>query len=123
MRFSVFFFFAVSGFSADNFADFNNPDRMTEIMKNTIIPMMKTEFENLNHQKMHEEMEEDKIQMKFVDRGFDFCVGEEKQKMSFEEDLKCSKKIFDMIVEHVPEGIPTDNFVQNQDQGKIILNY
>ena len=121
MRFLVFFLFAFAfGFSADDFADFNDQTAMIEMMKTTVIPMMKSAFDELDHGKMHEEMKEDNIQMKFVDRGFDFCVGQETQKMSYEEDLKCSERIFEMIVDHVPDEIPTETFVQEEDQGKII---
>ena len=121
MRYSVFCFFAfASGFSADDFADFNDQTAMIEMMKTTIIPMMQSAFDELDHEKMHEEMKEDKIQMKFVDRGFDFCVGQEAQKMSYEEDLKCSKRIQETIIDHVPAEIPTETFAQEDDQGKII---
>ena len=126
MRFSVFCIFAsASGFSADTFANFNNPDAMIEMMKTIVIPMMKNAYDELDHETMHEEMKEDNIQMKFVDRGFDFCVGEEAEEMSYEDDLKCSKRIFEMIIDHVPEEIPTETFIQEQDQGTILkfLNF
>ena len=121
MRFSVFCIFAsASGFSADTFANFNNPDAMIGVMKTIVIPMMKNAYDELDHETMHEEMKEDNIQMKFVDRGFDFCVGQETQKMSYEEDLKCSTRIFEMIVDHVPAEIPTETFAKEDDQGKTI---
>ena len=85
-----------------------------------VIPMMKNEFEQLDHAKMHEDMKEDNIQMNFVDRGFDFCVGEEVEKMSFEEDRKCSEKISEMIIDHVPDQISTDQistFAEQEDEG------
>ena len=126
MRFSVFSLFAfASGFSADTFANFNNPDAVIEMMKTMVIPMMKNAYDQLDHEKMHEEMMEDNIQMIFVDRGFDFCVGEEAQEMSYEDDLNCSKRIFEMIIDHVPEEIPTETYIQEQDQGKILyaLNF
>ena len=122
MKFSVFFLFAfASGFSADNFANFNDPDAMIEMVKTMIIPMMKSAFDELDHEEMHNEMKDDNIQMKFVDRGFDFCVGEEAQKMSYEDDIKCSERIFEMIIDHVPEEIPTETFAREQDQGKTII--
>ncbi|CBY15994.1 unnamed protein product, partial [Oikopleura dioica] len=118
--FSVFCLFAfASGFSADSFADFNNPDAMITMMKTMVIPMMKNEYEQLDHEKMHEDMKEDNIQMNFVDRGFDFCVGEEVEKMSFEEDRKCSEKISEMIIDHVPDLISTDQistFAEQEDE-------
>ena len=124
MRFSVFCLLAsTSGFSADTFANFNNPDAMIGIIKTMVIPMMKNAYDQLDHETMHAEMKEDNIQMKFVDRGFDFCVGEEAQEMSYEDDLKCSKRIFHMIIDQLPEEITTETLIQELDPGKFIKRY
>jgi hypothetical protein len=124
MRFSVFCLFAsASGYSPDNYANFGNPDAVIGIIKTMVIPMMKNAYDQLDHETMHAEMKEDNIQMKFVDRGFDFCVGEEAQEMSYEDDLKCSKRIFEMIIDYVPDEIPTETLIQELDPGKFIKRY
>ena len=89
-------------------------------MIKTFIPIMKTEFDQLNHAKMHEDMEHDNIQMKFIDHVFDFCVGEGVPKMSYEDDIKCSNRLLQMIADNLPHEL---TLVTKHDQGKISLKF
>ena len=68
---------------------------------------------------MHREMEADNLDMRFVDRAFDFCVGEDRKDISFDEDKECSQRIVAMIMNEVPDMIPTETFAnQPEDEGK-----
>ena len=64
-------------------------------------------------------MVEDKLDMRFVDRAFDFCVGEDRQDITFDEDTECSERIMAMVMTEVPDMIPTETFENKpKDEGK-----
>ncbi|CBY13125.1 unnamed protein product [Oikopleura dioica] len=83
------------------------------MMKTVVIPIMKNWYPLLNHELMHQEMEDDQIQMKFVDRYFDFCAGEENKKMSFEDEGKCSEKVKEIVADYLPDDF---YLVEQHDQ-------
>ncbi|CAG5111934.1 Oidioi.mRNA.OKI2018_I69.chr2.g6205.t1.cds [Oikopleura dioica] len=120
MRVFAFCLTFANAFLPEGMADFpNNPDVAINFMKTIVIPMAKAEFDSLDHEQMHREMEADNLDMRFVDRAFDFCVGEDRKDISFDEDKECSQRIVAMIKNEVPDMIPTETFANQPEDEEL----
>ena len=79
-----------------------DPDATLEMMKQ-FFPVFKMSFKNLDHEKMHREMEEDVGEIVFVERMFDSCVGEDADFMTEEQDRQCGKDLMEKIGKSFPQ--------------------
>ncbi|CAG5111923.1 Oidioi.mRNA.OKI2018_I69.chr2.g6194.t1.cds [Oikopleura dioica] len=81
----------------------NDPDAAMTMFKEIYFPIFKASFTNLDHDKMHRQKAEDVGEMRFVERMFDYCVGEDDYFMSFEEDLACGTRMLTDMSKAFPE--------------------
>ena len=91
-------------------------DAAMMMFKEIYFPIFKASFTNLNHDKMHRQKTEDVGEMRFVERMFDYCVGEDANFMSFEEDLACGTRLVTDMSKAFPE---LAEMLQEDDPGKL----
>ena len=96
------------------FAQFENLQN-AEMIKE-LFPVFKMSFKNLDHEKMHREMEEDVGEIVFVERMFDYCVGENTDFMTIEEDKKCGKRFAEDFGKSFPQYA---EILAEEDPGKV----
>ena len=113
--------FLLSSTFAQNFNALSpgyDPDEAMTMFKEIYFPIFKASFTNLNHDKMHRQKDEDVGEMRFVERMFDYCVGEDDYFMSFEEDLACGTRMLTDMSKAFPE---LAELVEEDDPGKLVF--